>query len=159
MVLGVFIILLACLLNAVVILIPGTVAHVITALIVDLMHKLKLRSYTIEQFMFTSMHILSLLFAASLQVFIWRLRPGEESWRWTLANLTFVIGTGCVLIFKLSQSQSPFDRAWSARRFMIGVILFSATLAVAFSNVDVYVFVRAAPGEVLRFIVGELPKK
>lgn len=159
MVLGVFLILLACLLNAVVILIPGTVAYVITGMIVALMHKLKLRNYTIEQFMFTSMHILSLLFAASLQVFIWQLLPGEEGWRWTLANLAFVIGTGCVLLFKVSQSQSPFDRAWSARRFMIGVILFSATLGVSFSNVNVYVFVRAAPGEVLRFMIGELPKK
>lgn len=159
MVLGILLIVLACFLNAVVVLIPTVTALICTEIFLVFLRKLKLRNDLFEQLMITAGYILSLLFAASLQVYIWRLFPAEEGWRWSIAVFSFVLGTACMLIGRIYTSESPYFRAWAARRFMIGVVLLSATLAVAYSNVHVFVFVQAAPSEVRRFLIGEIPQK
>lgn len=159
MVLGLLLILLAGLLNACIVLAPSLAILIANLIFLKILAKLKLKNERFEQLMITGGYIASLLFAASLQVHLWKLLPGVDPWRWTVSELCFVFGTSLMLLIGIFASSAPFDRAWSARRFMIGVILFSGTLGWSYSNLKVFTFVQAAPGQVLRFFIGEVPKE
>lgn len=155
MVLGVLLILLVCAANAGIVLLPGLIAYVIAEILLAFLRKIKLRSESFEQTILTICSIGSLFFAASLQLHIWQLIPGEEALQWSMAQLTFVLGTGVVFLFRIHNSDTPARRAWISVRFLAGVFILSGTLAAAFHHSPTFDFVNATPGRVSKFIFGE----
>lgn len=154
MVVGVLVILLACLINTCLVLIPGLVAFLLALLAQTFLHKVKMRSNSLDAIVFAILSALATPFAASLQLLLWGLPFGEDSWRWSMAGVTYVLGAGVVLIILIFNSQNPFDRAWAARRFMLGTILMCTTLGFANSNKKAYEIVAYAPFAVAKFVFG-----
>ncbi|MBK9187726.1 MAG: hypothetical protein IPM33_02105 [Phycisphaerales bacterium] len=154
MVFGILVILLACLINTCLVLLPGLVSFLLALLVQSFLHKVKMRSDSLDAIVFTTLAALATPFAAALQLLLWGLHFGEDAWRWSMAGVAYVLGAGVVLIILLFNSQNPFERAWAARRFMLGVILVCATLGLANSNQDVYEFVSIVPFALAKFLFG-----
>lgn len=154
MVFGILVILLACLINTCLVLIPGFVAYLLALLAQTFLHKVKMRSDNLDAIVFAVLSALATPFAAALQLLLWVLPFGADSWRWSMAGVTYVLGAGVVLVIQIFNSQNPFDRAWAARRFMLGAILVCTTLGLANSNRKVYEIVAYAPFAVAKFVFG-----
>jgi len=157
MVFGILVILLACLINTCLVLLPGFVSLILAEIVKAFLHKVKMRSDGLDAIVFAILSALATPFAATLQVYLWGLRFGEDAWRWSLAGVAYVLGAAVVLIILLFNSENRFDRAWAARRFMLGVILVCATLGFANSNSNVYEYVKLAPSAVAKFVFGGPP--
>lgn len=155
MVLGILIILLACLINAFIVILPGIGAAIVAAVLIAFLQKIKLQSDLFEQCLGTFCLIASVPFAACLQLLIWELKPETDTWRWSAAGVSYFAGTAVMLVIAVFNSESPWDRAWSARRFMISVVLMTTTLGASFLHQGTYDFFRAVPGAVSKFLVGE----
>jgi len=115
-----------------------------------------MRSDSLDAIVFAMLSALSTPFAAALQLLLWGLPFGEDAWRWSMAGVTYVLGAGVVLVIKIFNSQNPFDRAWAARRFMLGTVLVCTTLGLANSNQKAYEIVAYAPFAVAKFVFGEV---
>jgi hypothetical protein len=137
------------------VILPGVGALIVALTLIAFLHKIKLQSDLFEQCLLTFCLIASVPFAACLQLLMWELRPGTETWRWSAAGISYFAGTAVMLVISIFNSESPWDRSWSARRFMISVVLMMTTLGASFLHQETYDFFRAVPGAVSKFLVGE----
>ena len=159
MILGIFIIILTALLNAVLVLLPMAAVQLLATAIAAFLTHLKIRDDHLHYKVQMLLIPVGVYFAATLQVKLWALQCGEEPWRWICAAGTYLLGAFVLLLWQVPTTQSPLERAWAANRFTLGSLVLLATLGASFRLPPVHEVIDTTPAKVLRFVIGDISKE
>ena len=154
MVLGVVIILLACVLNVMLLAIPLVLLVWFADWATDLMKKLHWIGPRGADVVYLAILVFTILMAACIQLWVWGLAPRAEPGRWILAVSAFAIGEACLVFvgykWDTSQHHRRF-RSWISASRVCG---FTFVCLLAYTSVTLHGVLAALPGRVLHFVVG-----
>lgn len=154
MILGIIIIAIAALLNAILVLLPMLLMRMIHAGIVKYLYHLKIRNDRVDFISGICLDLFGVVMASCLQIWVWKLSPNTDPWLWILAVSTYAMGGLIILLWLIPSTDSPLQRAFASQRFMISSLTCIALLAASFSSPKVHLRLKQLPIDVATFVFG-----
>lgn len=154
MILGIFCILLAAVLNVILLLIPVGIIAAGTVWLVDLMQKLHWFGRTGALVAALGLMVFGVLLGACLQLWLWNLAPHAEPERWTLAVAAFAVGQACLLVLQYKALRSPGMRMMVSCKAAVESCGFAFICFLAFTSTPIFGFLAAFPVRLVQFVVG-----
>lgn len=154
MILGIIIIAIAALLNAILVLLPMLLMRGIHAGIVKYLYHLKIRNDRVHFISGICLDLFGVVMASCLQIWVWKLSPNTDPWLWILAVTTYAMGGLIILLWLIPSTDNPLQRAFASQRFMISSLTCIALLAASFSFPRVHLRLKQLPVDVAIFVFG-----
>lgn len=156
MILGFLEILLAGFLNVAILSVPFIGIEFLRLFITRFLFKIKLRSYPFVALTYLFCLGLGLLIAAAIQMSLWQLVPRHDPANWRMAVISYAVGAGGIMLYRLNRNTSQADRRNAIWFASLNTVLFMAIFAASFVSYTVYDGVRDIPSRVVRFVAGTL---
>lgn len=154
MILGFLEILLAGFLNVAILTVPFIGIEILRQFITNFLLRIKVRSYLAIALTYLFCVVLGLLIAAAIQMRLWQLVPRQDPANWRMAVISYAVGAGAIMLYRLYHNKSQADRRNAIWFASLNTVLFMAIFGASFVSYTVYDGIRHIPNRVVRFVAG-----